>query len=402
MRTVGIICEYNPFHGGHTAQIRQIRADFGADCTVVCLMSGNYVQRGEPAIFSKDLRAKAAVLCGADLLLELPLTAALRSAEGFAAEGVRILTDISCDALSFGSETADPELLMQTASLLLRPELDERIRAHLQTGCSYPAARALALRDLGCEGAVSQPNDILAVEYCKAILRQKSPMEIHAVLRPGDYNALELDAEKPSATALRAALVRDRERGDGSAVSGPAGSDWRAAVPACLHGLYAAAPLHTAAAGERACLALLRTLPDDAFAALPFGSEGLWSKLMKNCRVCSSVEQILTATKSKRYTLSRIRRMLLCAVLGLRAEDLEREPPYVRVLAFGERGRVLLRRDHGGLRLINAGQTPPDPAYNNLERRASDLYGLFSVGAVSPAGEEHRLRVFCSEASRKD
>ena len=151
MTKIGIICEYNPFHNGHAAQIRRIRAEFGEDCAVICLMSGNYVQRGEPAIFPKVIRAEAAILGGADLVLELPLTVALSSAEGFADGGVRILTALGCDALSFGTECGDPDLLMDTARLLLQPEIDERLRFHLQSGCSYPAARELALRDIPCE-----------------------------------------------------------------------------------------------------------------------------------------------------------------------------------------------------------------------------------------------------------
>ena len=148
---------------------------------------------------------------------------------------------------------------------------------------------------------------------------------------------------------------------------------------------------------------MLRTLPDAAFEALPFGSEGLWSKFMKNCRSCASINEIIDATKSKRYTRSRIQRMLLCAFLGLTAADLERQPPWVRVLGFTERGRAALREMKGRLAdapaseapfsLINAGQTPPDAAWYALESRAADLYSLFSKEGPRPAGEEARLRI---------
>ena len=116
MKIVGIICEYNPMHLGHSKQIRMIRQQFGQDTAVVCLMSGNFVQRGMPAVFDKSLRAQAAVRSGADLVLELPVEYALSSAEGFAAGGVKILSGF-CDVLSFGAETGDRELLMQTAIL---------------------------------------------------------------------------------------------------------------------------------------------------------------------------------------------------------------------------------------------------------------------------------------------
>ena len=115
MQTVGVICEYNPFHLGHARQLAMIRQQLGGDAAVVCLMSGNYVQRGEPAVFDKRVRARAAVDAGADLVLELPVTAALQSAEGFAAGGVRILSALGCGYLSFGCESGSGEALFRAA-----------------------------------------------------------------------------------------------------------------------------------------------------------------------------------------------------------------------------------------------------------------------------------------------
>ena len=442
MRSIGIICEYNPFHNGHARQLRLAREAIGEDCALVCLMSGNYVQRGEPAIFPKALRAEAALRCGADLVLELPLNAALSSAEGFAAGGVSILTALGCDYLCYGSESDDNNLIMSTARANLDPAFDALLRAELATGCSYPAARQKAIERLGAGAGLCSPNDILAVEYCKAILKQGSPLRPLSVRRPGDYHATELDRENPSATAIRAAIERDcRDEHCSSGIrnecdlsetnigNGCTAADkqslslyaqteachsgqsedsvlpppWRSAVPACLHDLYASAPVHTMGQGERAVLAILRTLPDAAFEALPFGAEGLWSKFMKNCRSRASVEEIIEATKSKRYTRTRIRRMLLCAFLGLTAADLERRPSCVRVLGFNDTGRAALREmkkrlearapAEPALTLINAGETPPDPACCALETRAADLYSLFSADGPRPAGEEARQRV---------
>lgn len=439
MKTIGIICEYNPFHKGHLRQLRLARGQAGEEGAVVCLMSGNYVQRGEPAIFPKSLRAEAALRCGADLVLELPLTAALSSAEGFAAEGVRILTALGCDGLCFGTETEDPALLRRSAEANLDPAFDELLRRELKSGCSYAAARQRALTALGAGEGVSSPNDILAVEYLKALLRQRSPMEPLPIHRPGSYHAREIDAENPSATALRTALssacrgghwppedaasARRGEhcssapadplcRGGHRPPADPAAFHichseqseesvapvsmplWHAAVPSCLHALYENAPLHTWQAGERAALAILRTLPEAAFRELPFGAEGLWSKLMKNCRSRGSTEEILQSTLSKRYARPRIQRMLLCAVLGLRAEDLACPAPYVRILGFNPRGRALLRQMKRRFPLVNAGERPADEAYFALETRASDLYSLFSAAGPRPAGEEERLRVW--------
>ena len=203
MATIGIICEYNPFHLGHTSQIDRIREQFGADCSIVCLMSGNYVQRGEPAVFDRMLRAKAALLTGANLVLEMPVTASLSSAEGFAQKGVGILSPI-CDYLCFGTESADAEAIVSTAQTLLDPRFPSALKDALKTGISFPAARVQALTAMGSSGyLLSRPNDILAVEYTKAILQQNSTMKIYPIRRPGDYHAQAPDPENPSATAIR-------------------------------------------------------------------------------------------------------------------------------------------------------------------------------------------------------
>ena len=144
LQITGIICEYNPLHLGHQKQLHLIRAN-DPDGAIVCLMSGNFVQRGHPAVFDKMTRAKAALLCGADLVLELPLNGALSSAEGFAQTGVRILGSF-CDALCFGAETADKAALMGLAKVLLSPQFRLALRTELETGCSFPAARQRATK----------------------------------------------------------------------------------------------------------------------------------------------------------------------------------------------------------------------------------------------------------------
>ena len=211
MQTVGVICEYNPFHLGHARQLGLIRQQLGQEAAIVCLMSGNYVQRGEPAVFDKCVRARAAVEAGASLVLELPVTYALRSAEGFAAGGVSILSRLGCGFLSFGCESGDGDAILRAAEASRSSEFEQTLHANIQTGLSYAAARQRALEALGQDGQLlTRPNDILAFEYCRAILTQNSPMHPLAVLRPGDYHADTPDAEHPSATAVRAAFWQGR------------------------------------------------------------------------------------------------------------------------------------------------------------------------------------------------
>ena len=376
---VGIVCEYNPFHLGHLKQIDSIREKFGANTGIICAMSGNYVQRGHPAVFDKTIRAEAAIRCGADLVVELPVTTSLSSAEGFAAGGVAVLSRL-CDGLCFGAETADLRQLLGTAEALLSEDFPKLLRRELDTGRSFPAARQAALEKMGLPGAILEsPNNILAVEYCKAILRQSSPMQPLPIFREGSYHAKEADFENPSATSLRIRLQNGLEISE--YLPEPAGR------------VFAGAPIHTLEAGQRAVLSRLRTMEDAEFEVLPFGSEGLWRKLMRESRTQATLEAIASAVKSKRYTRSRIDRMILCAFLGITAPMLEAEIPYVRVLAFNDRGREILSGTKKDGFFLNAGQPAPHPLWE-MEQKWEDLYGLFQTGAPGQPGAAKNRRVF--------
>jgi predicted nucleotidyltransferase len=248
VRIAGIICEYNPFHNGHAHQLAVLRE---AGYAPVCVMSGDYVQRGEPAVIPAAARAEAAVRCGAALVLELPPSYALRSAEGFADGGVELLDRLGCaEALCFGSESGDAEALLATARTLLSPELVPLLKQELAGGASFPAARQRALERLGAPGAplLERPNSILAVEYCKALLRRGSRMRPIVLHRAGDYHGGSA-ADAPSASFLRGQV------------------DWAGYMPEAARAVQAAAPRYRLAAGERAVLARLRAMGEDEFAA---------------------------------------------------------------------------------------------------------------------------------------
>ena len=379
MKTVGIICEYNPLHAGHVKQFRMIRDKFSDDTVIVCLMSGNFVQRGAPAILDKTLRAKAAVCCGADLVLELPITCALSSAEGFAAGGVRILGSF-CDYLCFGAETADEAALMQTASALLSTAFPAALRRHLDAGLSFPAARQSALEDMGlCGELLSSPNNILAVEYCKAILSSGCAMKPMPIQRCGSYHDEIADSENPSATAVRKLMLEHQE--------------FASFMPQTAADIFRNAALHTVDAGERVILGKLRTMTDAEFESLPYGSEGLWRKFMHACRSEATLDSIINATKSKRYTRTRIDRMIMCALLGITLQDLLSPVPYTRVLALNDRGRAALKAARQTGIFLNAGEMIDDP-YCERERQIGDLYGLFCCGAPEAPGAESNRRIY--------
>ncbi len=370
MEITGIVCEYNPFHLGHHKQIRHIQS-VSPEGGIVCLMSGNYVQRGAPAIFHKAIRAQAAVESGADLVLELPVTASIASAERFASQSVSVLGSF-CNTLSFGVECCDFSLLWDTAKALLCPEFSPALKDFLAQGLSFPAARQKVLESWGIEGEIlASPNNILAVEYCKAILSLGLSLKIDPIPRLGNYHDTCPDEQEPSATALRSLIVGKYP--------------WEPYTTEKAFHCFRDAGVHALLSGEKAILAKLRTMTDAEFEALPYGSEGLWRKLMRNSRECNRLEEILEATKSKRYTRTRLDRMVLCAFLGLSRGDLEQDIPYCRVLALNDKGRDILSYAREKGLFPNTGEKLNHP-FEETEARCDALYGLFAVGdAEGPA-----------------
>ena len=376
MKIIGIICEYNPMHLGHKKQIDQIRSE-NPECGIVCLMSGNFVQRGHPAIVDKALRAQAAIHAGADLVLELPVTAVLSSAEGFAQKGVSILSGF-CDGLSFGMETADISLLNETVDALLGDTFREHLRQMLDVGLSFPAARQKALENMGLDGSLLEdPNNILAVEYCKAIRKLGSQMLPMPIKREGGYHDARPDAGNPSATAVRMLMAES--------------GLWLDYIPACTREILADATMHATAFAEQAILYRFRTMTEAEYEALPYGSEGLWRKLMHSAHACATLEEILLATKSKRYTRTRLDRMVLCAFLGITEELINAPVPYTRALACNETGRKILKLARQTGSFPNIGE-PLNCPYEELEHRCDDLYALFSREPEAPGfGRKRRI-----------
>ncbi|MBR6825092.1 MAG: nucleotidyltransferase family protein [Oscillospiraceae bacterium] len=375
MKNIGIICEYNPFHNGHAYQLEAVRQAGRA----VCLMSGNFVQRGEPAVIDKYTRAKAAVLCGADLVLELPLTYAVASAEGFADGAVEVFSSLGImDGLCFGSESGSMEELLRCAEILLSEELEKPLKEGLQTGLSFPKARQLAAESLGAApGLLALPNNILALEYCKALLKRRSSILPMVLKRRGAYHGGQ-EKDAPSASFLRSV------------------ENWAEYVPEEAWKVFSAAPRYTVEAGERAWLSRLRFMEEGDFEALPYGSEGLWRKVMEAGRTGSSLEEIIERARSKRYPRTRLQRMLLCAYLGITEELLHESVPYIRVLAMNARGQELMRiiRKNSTLPILHPGDEAPRCAYSALERRAEDLYGLFCTEKTAQAGYLQKARLF--------
>lgn len=393
MAAAGIIAEYNPLHLGHCCQLRRLRALLGEETPVICAMSGNFVQRGDFALLGKHARAEAAVRSGADLVLEIPLSWACAPAERFAQGGVEVLlgTGLVTD-LVFGSESADAGAIRSATEALLGPDFPEALRRELAGPHSFAAARQRALAGLiGEEGAevLSRPNDILAVEYAKALLREGSEVHLVPILRQGAGHDQD-GGEYPSAGSIRR-MIQEGRRAEALAAMAPAMRELYEAEEA-----RGRAPVFAAGA-ERAILAQLRRMGEADFLALDAGGEGLGNRLAAAAREAASLEEVLDRAKTKRYAYSRLRRLALWAYLGLRPETLPARVPYLRPLAMNQRGRALLAeaRRRGALPILTKPAdvrrlTPEAQAVFRREVLATDLYTLAFPGDPAPGGAEWR------------
>jgi predicted nucleotidyltransferase len=307
----------------------------GENGAVVCVMSGNWVQRGEAAIADKWTRLLIALRGGADLVLELPTVWAASTAEKFALGAAAMLNCLGLvEVLSFGSESGDLEQLRAAADCLLSEQYGAVLGGYLKTGISFAAARQRAVR--ACTGpaadCLSHPNDILAVEYLKALRTLDSPIIPAAVPRRGaGHDAAGAEGGYRSASALRELMLKER---------------WAEAEPFLPEGggaLLRTGGLADLRFCERGVLARIKAMDRSEFEALPDSGEGLSNRLADAARRAGSLEELYALAKTKRYALSRLRRMVLWAFLGLSEADRPECPPYVRVLGLNQKGRAVLR-----------------------------------------------------------
>lgn len=422
MRIVqGIVAEYNPFHNGHLYQLQTSAAATGATHTV-CVMSGAFVQRGEPACFHKQARVEMALAAGADLVLALPAAFACASAETFAAGAVATLEATGIvDRLCFGSETGDLAPLEAVATILAEEpeEFKSFLRTHLQNGLSFPEARAAALRMwLSADNpvpsqcpftpasapaaleALQSPNNILAVEYLKALRRQQGHMKPFTLARRGQgYNDTTLMGALSSATAIRAALF-----------SSPAGSG----------GISEAVPETSRRIMERETLAgrgpvfpddflpillhRLRTASEAELSSLPTLEPGLILRMKHAAAMADTYDALIAAASSRRYPRTRIQRVLAAMLIGMTA-TLEKDlraagyAQYIRVMGFRESARPLLADMRRNATLPILGKSSqwgryPQPliqALLTIENNATDTWALACRHAADRLGGwEHR------------
>ncbi len=381
----GIICEFNPLHFGHQAILTAAR-QIGP---VVCVMSGNFVQRGEPALLDKWSRTRLALQSGADLVLELPLPWACAGAEAFAFGAVKTLSALGLSgSLLFGSECGDAPLLMQVAETLLSPAFASRLSSAMKTEKkSFAAVREEVMRcsfNPAFAAVLRQPNNILGTEYCKAVLKTNAPLTPCSLARVGAGHDKQAAAGQfMSASEIRQKILSNE----------PLTGCVPQSTLSLLHQLFDAktAP-HSITLLERSILSRLRSMTAEEFAALPEIGEGLEFKLFQSVKKAVSLEELYRLVKSKRYSHARIRRIIMRAYLGITA-DLPQEPAYLRVLGMNASGAALLKNAVPTLPLAVRSSDFQAIGGDALrlfaaEAHADDLYALSSP-QITPCGADY-------------
>ena len=384
MQVTAIIAEWNPLHRGHLLPVQAARQQGATH--IAAILSGNFVQRGEPALCPWQYRAAAALSSGVDLVLQLPLPYAVSTAQHFAEGAVASLAALGAvDSLIFGSECGELAALRSVAAALDSPDLPAALAPHLQKGLPFAAARQAAVHSLLGEdaGLLSSPNNILGIEYLRALRRLGSNIQ------GAPHDAAEPDTDFPSASQLRQRFLT--------------GQDISSSLPPAMAEQLELArqrgALPQLELWERAFLARLRAMTETDYAALPDVTEGLEHRLYRASRTAKTTEELLAEAKTKRYTHARLRRVLLAAMLELPAGLSAVEPPYLRVLGFTAKGAEILNRAKGRHTLpLSASLAELEKAgeaaarFAALETRAADLYHAFTPG-LAPCGSEYTTPV---------
>ena len=386
-KVVGIIAEYNPFHNGHSYHIQNTKAQTGADF-VVAVMTGNFTQRGNTSVVNKWEKAKMALNGGVDLVIELPTIYSISSAENFANGAVKILNTLGIvDAISFGMEANDISTLNNIANVLNSepPEYKTLLEHELRKGNSFPKARDNALmmylNDIKRYANVLKgSNNILAIEYLKALKKQKSNLVPVGIKREKVYyNSTKIIDEYASSTGIRNLLLHNQIE------------EVRRVVPAkvfsmLLENIRQGTYVLDLTAYNYEIIYKLRSMSVKEIANLPDVNEGLENLIKDVSNKTNNLIELINGIKSKRYTQTRIQRILLYALLGITKKDMEvskKMVPYIRVLGCSENGKMLLTQISHKAKVItsfkkfeSANRNRRIAKFLEIDKRATDIYTL--------------------------
>lgn len=385
MNITGIITEYNPFHLGHELHLKNSKKITNCD-GVICVMSGNFVQRGLPALTDKWTRTKMALEAGVDLVVELPTLFATSSAEFFAFGAVSLLNSLNIvDNLCFGSECGDIDLIKKLSEIIVNEpqEFKEYLKELLKDGLPFPKARSKALMkylegtnfkiDFSyLETVLNSSNNILAIEYCKSLYKLKSSITPFTIKRLGaDYNKEELSKnEIASASAIRKSIYTSN-------------------IEESLEFM----PTYSYEILKNSSFSSLDKMFDlvkyaivsnpNILKEIPEASEGIDNKIVQNIGKANSLDELINLCKSKRYSYTRLNRILCHVLLCVDNEllSLRKSPPkYIRILGFNNKGREILKeiKQNSEINIVNKlSKSKPDPLLN-FDIKATNIYSLLN------------------------
>lgn len=395
---LGIVAEYNPFHNGHSYHLETAKQMANADCTIA-IMSGNFTQRGSTSVVNKWTKAQMAIQNGIDLVIELPTIYSVSSAENFAQGAIKILNELNIvNKISFGVETQDIAALNNIATILSQEtkEYKNLLSAELKKGISYPKARENALilyfnDDIRYKNILNNPNNILGVEYLKALKTTKSAIEPIPIKREKVYyNDDKIVDDFASATAIRNMLQLK------------AFEDIIKVVPRATYNILRQETqvgnvIIDLSAYEKEIIYNLRRMSVKQIAEIPDVTEGLENNIKYAVNFCNTLEGVINIIKSKRYTQTRLQRIFLFSLLGITKKDMyfaKKTTPYVRVLGFSEKGKELIskiKKSNPKIQLIMSVKKFEDTNTNKtykrmmeIDRFATDVYTLaYKDGALA-------------------
>ena len=360
MKICAIIAEYNPLHNGHIYQIKKAKEIADA---IIIILSGHTTQRGEFSIFNKWTRAKTALLASANLVLELPTIFSSSSAERFATAAIKIIKELNCvDILSFGSETANIEKLKEIALICKEIDKTQKMKELLKKGYSYPKARTLAIKDK--ENILNLPNNLLAVEYIKAALKLKCNLFFQAVQRIGaKHDETKKEEKFTSSLYLRKNIKNEQIL--------------KKYIPENFMKFYKDPILIP----ENFIFNSLRTATKETFKNIQDATEGLHNRLYSASKKATSLEEFFKLVKTKRYTLSRLKRIVLSCFLGINKKNIPPLPQYSCVLGFDSIGKQILnkiKKNENFLFSTNFSKIYKNFPYSaSIDSKATDFIFLF-------------------------
>ncbi len=372
-----IVSEYNPFHNGHKYHIEKTREK--GSTHIISIMTGNFTQRGTPSIISKNAKAKAALLNGCDLIIELPLNYAISSAEKFALGAIYIANSIRCvNTLSFGCECNNIDLLKYAADISTNGDTIQSLKDSLKTGQSYAKSyyNSINKHNKKIANLFSSPNNILAIEYLKALKVTKSNITPMAIKRVGSvHDSLECIGSFPSSSMIRNLIYKNEYKFSELMPE----SSYKILMDE-IKQLYAPANINLA---QRAILARLRMMNQSDLASISNISEGLENRILKSIKTSTSLNELYFNIKTKRYPLSRIRRCVLAAFLGIDKSIDSLSPQYIKVIGFNKKGLDILKliKERSLLPIVTKYSdilklNKQAKSIWELESRAFDLYNL--------------------------